>query len=91
MPYRSRWQRAEEKRDFRKAVLYLVIGILIIGLLLMGRVKKHLFWGAVFSGIIFSLSFVLLKLSFNTIGLYIFGFLSYEIIKKQEIKIEMDK
>ncbi len=35
--------------------------------------------------------FSFLKLSFNTIGLYIFGFLSYEIIKKQEIKIEMDK
>ena len=43
----------------------LALVILVIGLLLVGRVKKHIFWGAVFSGVVFALSSVLLKLSFN--------------------------
>ncbi|GEM_PF-6093665 len=43
----------------------LALLFLIIGILLMGRTKKHVFWGAIFSGVLFALSFVLLKLSFN--------------------------
>jgi len=44
---------------------HLALVLLIIGLILVGRVKNHIFWGAIFSGVIFALSAVLLKLSFN--------------------------
>ena len=41
---------------------------LILGIFLLGKIERHIFFSAVFAGLSFGLSFVLLKLSFNEAG-----------------------
>ena len=44
---------------------FVAFGFLIFGIFLLGKIEKQVFWTAVFSGLFFGLSYVLLKLSFN--------------------------
>jgi len=41
---------------------------LILGILLLGKIEKHIFISAILAGVMFGVSYVLLKLSFNEAG-----------------------
>lgn len=47
---------------------FIAFAFLVLGMFMLGKIEKHVFVSAVFAGLFFGVSYVLLKFSFNEIG-----------------------